>query len=715
MGFRDLKIEDRYRSDEHNIPRDFLCPVLNQTVVYKRAVGYFSTSALVELSTGLFGMTRNPNAHIELICSPSLKAEDIDAINKGYKTRDEVFLKALEVSLTAPMDFYGEERLNLVATLVASGVLDIKIAFMEDDNGINTYHEKIAIFIDDDGNRIAYNGSMNESENGMIGNFESFFTFCSWKGGVTQTSIAESDFDRMWENKTDKIKVLPFPKIVLDKLKSYQSEKKKRNMDRLQYDFDELLKPPSAFELPKMEFRDCQKQAVVGWFRQECKGIFSMCTGAGKTIAALACMCTLGKSLDDNLAVFIVCPFIHLVSQWEEDVVSWGFDPIICHSQSEEKNWEERLRKSVRRFRNDKRPFVCITTVDTFAGAKMQPYVKLLTDENNVLFIADEAHNLGAPAFEQVMPTNFKYRIGLSATIERHMDSAGTKRLFDFFGEKCITYSLEQGIQDGVLVHYDYHPIVVSLDDDEYQKYDRLTTKLKKFVVLTEGKYKLSEAGKQIAFQRAALLAGARQKTDVVMSMMSEHRNDDSILIYCGASTSEDESTGAEVKQIDNITHLLRSRYGMSVQRFTAQEDLLTRQNIKRYFQTGQYQVVTAIRCLDEGVNIPGIRTAFILASSSNPKEFVQRRGRLLRKSENKKKAVIYDFVTLPRDIDDIRPDDYDSDRSVVINELIRLREFSKISDNPLEAESLMNQIMLNYGVYFDIDAKREEIEEYYG
>ena len=149
MGFTELPIALRYRSDSNNFPRDFLIPVLRKSRIYKRAVGYFSTSALIELSYGLFDFAKN-GGRIQLICSPKLEEDDIDAIRFGYKTREAAMIEALDVSLTDPVDAFEEERLNLVATLIANGTLEIKLAFMENDTYRNIYHEKIAVFKDEE-------------------------------------------------------------------------------------------------------------------------------------------------------------------------------------------------------------------------------------------------------------------------------------------------------------------------------------------------------------------------------------------------------------------------------------------------------------------------------------------------------------------------------------------------------------------------------------
>ena len=314
-----------------------------------------------------------------------------------------------------------------------------------------------------------------------------------------------------------------------------------------------------------------------------------------------------------------------------------------------------------------------------------------------------------------VMPWNIQNRIALSATIKRYMDKKGTNKINEFFGEKCIEYTLEKAIKDGYLVHYQYIPVPVYLSSYELSKYRQLSERLKKYVIIKNGKLKISEAGKPIIFQRTRLLAGAEEKIAVLMELIENYRTANNILVYCGATSVEDDDIGEDVRQIDLVTKKLRTEYQMSVKRFTAEENLKERQNIKKYFEQGMYQAITAIKCLDEGVNIPGIQTAFIMSSSRNPKEFVQRRGRLLRKSNNKERAVIYDFITLPRNLDDVLPMDIEEDRTIIVGEIARMTEFGKLCDNPEVTDDLVNQIMTAYGYFFDVDEEMEKMEEYYG
>ena len=358
---------------------------------------------------------------------------------------------------------------------------------------------------------------------------------------------------------------------------------------------------------------------------------------------------------------------------------------------------------------------MCITTNDTFAGEDIRQYIERFNDTQNVLLIVDEAHNFGSRQMINAMPWNVANRIALSATIKRHMDKSGTNKINEFFGEKCIEYSLERAIEEGNLVHYDFIPVPVVLSDYELSKYRQLSQKLKKYIIVKNGKIKISEAGKPIIYERTRLLAGAENKVALLMKLLEKYKNDNNILVYCGATSVEDEDTGEIFRQIDLVTKKLQTEYHMSVKRFTAEENLKERQNIKTYFAQGMYQVVTAIKCLDEGVNIPGIKTAFIMSSSRNPKEFVQRRGRLLRKSDNKKKAVIYDFITLPRDLDNIVPRDIEEDKAIIVGEVARMVEFGRLADNPEVTDDLVNQIMTAYDYFFDAEEEMEKMEEYYG
>lgn len=713
--FKDINIERKYRSDINNIPENFLIPLLSSAKLYKRAVGFFSTTSLLNLSVGLAAMAKN-GGKIEIVCSPKLSEEDIAAINCGYKTKEKAFVEALDNSFTEPINKFEEERLNMVATMVANEILDFKIAFMETDMGINIYHEKIAIAYDECGNRVSFTGSMNDSENGLLENFESFVVFCDWKSDDQKLYIeeTENDFERLWNNNTNKVKIIPFPEIIIEKLLKYQKPIVNYEIDKEQYgiSIDSIIKK-TFIEIPEgKKLLDYQKEAIHNWKSQNYIGIYDMATGTGKTYTALGSIALLASELENNIAVFILCPYVHLVGQWEEDLVEWGTKPIIAHSQSRDRDWYTHLVNAQKRFRLLKKPYICITTNDTFSGDKVQKVIDTISDEMNVLIVVDEAHNVGAIGMSRFLNENIKYRLALSATIERYRDMNGTKVIFDYFKERCIEYPLERAIEEGNLCQYEYHVIYSFLSAEELNKYAQITKELRKYLIYENGKTHLSKAAQVKLFERKRILAGASDKIDKLEDEMRKYKNEKYILIYCGATTVFDEELESYEKQIIQVNNMLEKRLEMSVHKFTAEEDISQRTTIKDCFSRGMYQVITAIKCLDEGVNIPNIRTAFILSSSQNPKEFIQRRGRLLRKAKGKTKAVIYDFVTLPRKLGSIRPGDFELDRGIVVGEMLRIKEFAEASLNIAEGLNVIDEIQDAYGNSIDLEEEIRKLKE---
>ena len=314
------------------------------------------------------------------------------------------------------------------------------------------------------------------------------------------------------------------------------------------------------------------------------------------------------------------------------------------------------------------------------------------------------------------------YRLALSATLERHRDEEGTAILYNFFGKKCIEYPLERAIAEDKLTPYKYYPVVVHLNEDELNNYEQLSYEMSKCIIKDKrGKYKLNRHGEILALKRARIVAGATEKLDALREQIQPYIHDNNILVYCGATNVLDEhadyssSDASDVRQIEAVTNILGNELGMAVAQFTSKENMETRAAIKEQFQRGdRLQAIVAIKCLDEGVNIPGIRTAFILASTTNPKEYIQRRGRVLRKAPHKPYAVIYDFVTLPRPLDSVASlttEQAQRDLALVKNELARIKEFGRLSQNSMDANNLIWDIQEAY----HITDESEEGESEYG
>lgn len=291
--------------------------------------------------------------------------------------------------------------------------------------------------------------------------------------------------------------------------------------------------------------------------------------------------------------------------------------------------------------------------------------------------------------------------------------------MYSFFGKKCITYSLERAIKEGKLTPYKYYPIVVNLSDDELSNYEQLSYEMSKCLIKDKsGKYRLNKYGEILALKRARIVAGAKEKLDALREEIKPYVHDNNILVYCGATNVDmypDDSDDGDIRQIEAVTKILGNEFGMSVAQFTSSENMETRASIKEQFQCGnRLQAIVAIKCLDEGVNIPGIRTAFILASTTNPKEYIQRRGRVLRKAPNKPFAAIFDFVTLPRPLDTVSgltTEQAQRDLSLVKNELSRIKEFGRLAENSMLANDLIWEIQDTY--HITDEGAEEDIENY--
>lgn len=725
MGFQNIDIKSEYRSRLDNVIKDFYVPVLKQSVLYKRAVGFFSSTALVEMSAGICGLVKN-GGKIQLIASPHLSANDIEAINNGLKRRDDVIEEALIRQLSEPIGAEETARLNLLSNLIAAGVLEIKIAFLETDNTVGMFHEKMGLMYDNDQNIIAFSGSMNESFNAFRQNYEAVDVFTSWTSDENRVMAKQAAFNAMWNDYEPSIRVRDFPKVADLIVKKYRTDNNtdlsldEKSFDAESNDESFATKADNGPHIPsEVKMRPYQIEAINSWAEKDYRGIFDMATGTGKTYTALAAIATLYKATSNNLAVFIVCPYQHLVEQWKDDIVAFGMKPIVCYSASAQRNWKERLKTAATSFNIGVQNHFCVVTTNaTFSSDYVQGIVKKM--RGNVLLVVDEAHNFGAENLSTTLMDNMKYRLALSATIDRYGDPEGTSKLYAYFGEKCIEYTLKDAIDNKMLTPYYYYPVVVSLSETELEEYLDLTAKIRKNVHPDKrGKVVLSEYAKMLLIKRARLVSGAVEKIDVLRRLMQDYKDDNHMLVYCGATTMHDvdykegKAHADDIRQIDLVADLLGNELGMRVSKFTSEEDAAERERIKADFDEGEHlQAVVAIRCLDEGVNIPSIKTAFILASSTNPKEYVQRRGRVLRLFKEKTHAVIYDFITLPFALeltDQVEPEVLESGKSLALREIVRMKDFAAIAENPFDSDDLISQIQSAYGIEFDTEDLEDE------
>lgn len=619
MSLKDHLIKSEYRSLIDDMVRDFYIPCLENAVSYRRAVGFFSSSSLVEVSQGIAKMAQN-GGKIRIVASPYLSDEDIEAIKTGYENRKEVIEQALLRQLHEPVNYYASERMNMLANLVADGILDIRIAYTMDRSGMGMYHEKMGIIEDDEGNVIAFSGSNNESATAMSINYETMDVFRNWgdSSEKERVQLKCNAFHSIWNNNEPNIEVMEFENITKALIEKYRRKSTNFNIDKEEYPDGvsaegerSIDKTNIAPRIPEgFELRDYQVEAIDKWEEQDFKGIFDMATGTGKTYTGLGAAVRLSKRLEDRFALIIVCPYQHLVEQWVEDIVLFGMKPIIGYSSSIQRSWKKNLESAIRdqKLKVRKREFFCfITTNATFSSEFVQNQLSKI--RSDILLMVDEAHNFGADNLRRLLLPNYKYRLALSATLDRHGDPEGTEALYRYFGGKCIEYSLEKAIGEGKLTPYKYYPVIVSLSDIELQEYDNLTTQIAKCLTKDKrGKTVLSEKGKRLALQRSRLVAGASGKIQALEKYIMPYIEDKHILVYCGATTVFDgnqenmQIDNDEIRQIDLVTDLLGNKLHMKVSQFTSKENVEERNILKREFADGSnLQALIAIKCLDEG------------------------------------------------------------------------------------------------------------------
>lgn len=718
MGLRDFDIKKEYRSLNDDLVQNFYIPLLSNANYYKRAVGFFSSSSLVELSKGIGALAKN-GGKIQIIASPYLSEQDINDIKAGYEAREILSHAALRGLNDDYLDQVAMRRLNLMSNLIASGTMDIRLAFTTDKHGIGMYHEKMGLIGDSNGNVVAFSGSMNESLTAISINYEAIDVFCNWKSedDSARVHLKEEAFTALWNNNDPTVTVLEVPMVSDEIIRKYKHNPPDFEIDIKQFG-DMIVRDSgprhggygkSGPILPSEDFLyDYQQDAVNAWAEENYCGIFDMATGSGKTYTGLGAITKLANNLDNHLAVIIVCPYQHLVMQWVEDIVKFNIHPIIGFSSSPQQDWKKRLKRKVSAQRITKGFFCFICTNATFKSAFVQQMISAISGPT--LLVVDEAHNFGSPQLLKLLDDRFDYRLALSATLERHGDEEGTEGLLSYFGNKCIEYNLERAIKDNRLTKYDYHPIVVTLSPSELGSYYDLSFEISRhWKIDKKGKRRLDSYGEILAIKRSRIVAGAEQKICKLKEVIRPFSDKYNILVYCGATNilkdgaDNSDTDEGDIRQIDAITKMLGKELGMTVSRFTASETIEERNFIKREFQSGKnIQAIVAIKCLDEGVNIPGITTAFILASTTNPKEYIQRRGRVLRKAEGKDHSEIYDFVTLPRPLDSVSSltkEQADFDVSLVRNEVSRLEEFARLARNKMEAYDLIWRIEEVYDI----------------
>ena len=653
MSLSSLSLPISINTSSHSPVTDLFIPLLSQCKTFDVAVGYFSSGWLKNVYPGMKHFIRNGGAS-RWVVSPNLSPEDLDAIRQGMASRD--YLDKSESALLENFSNLTSLEQIALAEMVANGVLEFKIAVPKKSNGM--FHAKIGVARDEEGNQVAFSGSYNltaAAEN----NWERIDVFLddSHREKERIESISH-EFEAIWNDQDSSYYVFsPSEKLI-----THIIERKKS-----------VVTPRKPESIPLL--RDYQEKAIKAWMSANGLGMYVMATGSGKTITALTTidrMIQISNKKESSLFVLVVLPLKHLLDQWVEESEVFGLNPIKCYESSQVWSHELMARIAENRMVSSS-VVVAMVTNATFATEKFQKIIKSIN--TNFLIVADEAHNLGSKTYLESLPENANYRLGLSATPERFNDPTGTKALMQYFGDPVIDFGLDDAINRGYLCPYDYVPHKCLLNEDEYEKFLKLV-EIGKDILSNNGGDKSDPDYLKVLGERADLITNVESKIEILKDLMKQQVFEDGkvshTLVYCGSRRGADGQRHIEkvVSEIGNIA---------AVRRFTASENLVERRQILDLFSNGELECIAAIKCLDEGVDVPATRVAYILASTANPREYIQRRGRVLRKSPGKSKALIHDFIAAP-------PVSVYDPSELLETELDRAYEFTELALNKTEA-----------------------------
>ena len=701
MGLKDLNLQFQYRSEDDDIVRDFYQKIIKVSVEYKRAVGYFSTQSLLLLGDAIDDFMAR-NGRMKLIASPNLSSEDIELIKNGYEKRKEFIEARVLSSLVIPEDDLSKQQLSKIERMITLGMLDIRIAFR---NSQGIFHEKIGIVTDSNNDKVAFNGSINETHNGYCNNFESVDLYFSWdERDNMRIALKEKNFDMLWNNKTNNLEVYDFNEAIKRRLISYQNEGLLPIIEEEPSTYSIDFNEPSIPRELRGKIRPYQLEAFSQWVANDYRGILQMATGTGKTITACYSLVQLFKEMKEKKqkqVVIILVPYKHLVNQWVEELSRFSYEPFKVYSDIA--NWDKMINRECQRLNLDlkRKHLSIVTTNDSFKTERFQNILKVLKKRHEVVLVADEAHNLGAESIFRNLPMDVKYRLGLTATPIRHNDESGTQKLIDYFNKIVFKYDLEDAINNGYLTPYYYYPILVYLDEVESDRYYNILSEFEGYSLKELKRLARTNSDfKEVIRLTYQIADGSINKFKAFKKQISKFKDTYYNLIYCTSVSINDGENKFPIKQIEAINVYMGKELNMRVHTFTAQEDILTRQSlIERFTMGNDLQGLVAIKCLDEGVDIPATRRAFILSSTTNEKQFIQRRGRILRKAEGKEFAEIFDFVTLPRHLDKVMSDGITSDAEIflILKEYNRIKEFSRLAINSSVGMNLATELYNSY------------------
>ena len=704
----DVHFKHSYTSG-YDEPKDFFTEALIESCNFDLGLGFFSSSGIRSLSYGVALFIAN-GGKMRVVMNHILSKEDKEVIENGQKHLIEDFednilcdiKKLIETLSKEDEQFFrclsyliSVDRIKFVATVSTKGGLG---------------HDKYGIFKDEKGNKVAFIGSANFSQSALELNGETITVFTS-PNDDNRIAEYQTLFDQSWEKDTPHLIHIPienvkifirekFPEASLTNLieeginlresigmdndvpPKYYKPISKRILDKI-----ELKEQEPRFPFP--EERKIQIDAYNAWIGNGKKGMFAMATGSGKTVTALNCI---RKQYKENgyYKAIIVVPTQALAMQWEHETKSFNFQNIV--STHSDKDWKDVLSRYITRSLLDStKSIILITTYATFNRNDIQLFLKKVRGIETFIYVADEAHNIGSQNSLKHLPEMINWRIGLSATPERIYDDLGTEKLYEFFDSKppkyTYRYTMKQAIEEGILCNYDYYPIFIELTSSEMEEYERISDQLRKYIDADTGKYKPN--AEKLLLKRKRIIHKAENKKIAISDLLEELKQKqklDYTFVFVPEGYEPDYSINDsynidqdDIHIIDEYAQMFKE-HGYSYHKYISGLD--DAPSILQNFADGDIQILLSMKCLDEGVDIPRAEHAIFCSSTGNPRQFVQRRGRVLRKCKGKEKARIWDLIVTPPNILD---ESNKIERNLFFNEVKRIVNFAALADNQID------------------------------
>ncbi len=676
-GLASLSLRTDYRKGRDDIAQDFYLPCMRVSERYDRAVGFFNSAIYVIAWPSLKDFVAR-NSKMRLVCSPILPACDVEAIETGYSERfeqenGEKLRDDIRYMLTTP---YLHKPTAVLATLIALEIVDVRIAFMtKTPRHQRLFHDKLGIFRDGFDNIVAFKGSMNETWAGLSadGNLESVDVFLSWEHAREANRVTENEayFDALWENECEGVTVRKFPDIARSELASAADFTHWPDL------VDEICREIGAVERFEgrqdgggKPLRPHQRAALQDWEKQERRGILEHATGSGKTFTAI---CAMRDAFGCREIPLILVPSELLLDQWYRELTENLADlkPEILRCGAGHTKWrDDRLIGPWTR-PGSETPRIVLSTMQTVA---MDGFRSAVRQGSHLFLVADEVHRIGSPNHLQILSLDTGPRLGLSATPRRAGDPEGTASILDYFnGIVPPPFTLQDAINCGALVPYFYHVHTVTLTNNEQEGWDDLTKRIRRVSAQNASTKKpdpiSEEQIKRLLIERARMLKQAEGKVSVAGATLAQHyHRGERWIVYC-----------------DNLAQLAAvqaelARRGLESMEYHSAMSGDKEQTIRLLEVNGG--IVVSIRCLDEGVDMPSVTHALILASSKNPREYIQRRGRVLRRADGKSAAHIHDVLVLPSAVETMNEGE-DPRLNILGGEITRSLEFGRSALNP--------------------------------